>query len=131
MVTQTLSTVPMVVDVHHYGGDTLNILVVVPAAVLAGRDWDAEVRASREADTVDATFDVLVGNTADEWYLQLPGAVVSDLLATKATVVRVDGKPTTRYVGVYDAQVSQNGLDPIQTLVQGTLTIDLDVTRRP
>ena len=130
MVTQTLSTVPMVVDVHHYGGDTLNILVVVPAAVIAGRDWDAEVRANREAETVDATFDVIVGNTADEWYLQLPGSVVSELLATKAVVVRVDGKPTTRYVGVYDAQVSANGSDPIQTLVQGTLTIDLDVTRR-
>jgi len=130
MVTQTLSTVPMVVDVHHYGGDTLNILVVVPAAVIAGRDWDAEVRANREAVDVDATFDVLVGNTADEWYLQLPGAVVSELLATKSVVVRVDGKPVTRYVGVYDAQVSAAGLDPIQTLVQGTLTIDLDVTRR-
>jgi len=130
MVTQTLSTVPMVVDVHHYGGDTLNILVVVPAAVIAGRDWDAEVRANREAVDVDATFDVIVGNTADEWYLQLPGSVVSDLLATKSVVVRVDGKPVTRYVGVYDAQVSAAGLDPIQTLVQGTLTIDLDVTRR-
>lgn len=130
MVTQTLSTVPMVVDVHHYGGDTLNILVVVPAAVVAGRDWDAEVRANREADTVDATFTIIDGNTADETYLQLPGAIVSELLATKATSVRVDGKPVTRYVGVYDAQVSAAGLDPIQTLVQGTLTIDLDVTRR-
>jgi hypothetical protein len=43
-VTQTLSTVPMVVDVHHYGGDTLNILVVVDVLVVAGRDWDAQVR---------------------------------------------------------------------------------------
>ena len=55
---------------------------------------------------------------------------MSELLATKSEVVRVDGKQVTRYLGVYDAQVSADGFDPIQTFVQGTLTIDLDVTRR-
>lgn len=130
MVTQTLSTVPMVVDVHHYSGDTLSLLVEIPAAVVAGRDWDAQVRSSRDALTPDADFVIIPGGTADQWILQLPGATVTELVDTKGVVVRVDGKQVTRYVGVYDAQISVGGLDPIQTVVQGTLTIDLDVTRR-
>jgi uncharacterized protein with LGFP repeats len=129
MVTQTLSTVPMVVNVHHYGGDTLSVRIVVNDATVAGRDWDAQIRKTQDAEEIDATFDIVPG-AMDEWFLVLPGAVVSDLLATKSTVVRVDGKPVTRYIGVYDAQVSDAGSDPIQTFVQGTMTIDLDVTRR-
>lgn len=130
MVTQTLSTVPMVVDVHHYGGDTLSLLVEIPAAVVAGRDWDAQVKSSREALTTDAVFDIIPGGTADEWIMQINGATITELIDTKGVLVRVDGKQITRYVGVYDAQISVGGLDPIQTVVQGTLTIDLDVTRR-
>jgi hypothetical protein len=129
--TQVLSTIPDAVDVHHYGGDTLPLLIECPASYVAGRDWNAQVRSSRDAAEVDATFVVTAGATADETYLTLPGAVVAELLATKGVQVRVDGKLILRYTGVWDAQVSDGGLDPISTVAQGALIIDQDVTRLP
>lgn len=130
-MTQTLSTIPTVVDVAHYGGDTLYLRVEVDADVVAGRDWDAQVRRSRESDEIDAIFAIVEGSHAGETYLMLPGEVVTALVTAWGTEVRVQGKKTMRYVGVWDVQVSAGGTDPITTLAQGALTIDLDVTRRP
>lgn len=128
--TQTLSTVPMVVNIDHYGGDTLPVKVVVPASYVAGRTFDAQVRRTRGAEEIDATFDVAPGDTADEWFLTLPGDVCSGLVETYGVPVRVNGVAMTRYTGVWDCQISNNGADPIKTLIQGTLSITLDVTRR-
>jgi hypothetical protein len=37
-----------------------------------------------------------------------------------------------RYSGVWDVQVSgSGGADPVNTLAQGSLTIDMDVSRTP
>jgi hypothetical protein len=128
--TQVLSTIPDAVDIHHYGGDTLPVLITCPASYVAGRDWNAQVRSTRDAVAVDATFVVTPGGV-DETYLTLPGAIVAELLATKGVQVRVDGKLVLRYTGVWDVQVSDGGLDPISTLAHGVLLIDQDVTRLP
>lgn len=130
-MTQTLSTVPMVVDVHHYSGDTLYLRVEVDAVAVGGRDWDAQVRRDRTAGDVDAIFEIVPGETDDVIFLMLPGDVVTGLVDAWGSPVRVKGKQMIRYTGVWDVQVSDGGRDPITTLAQGALLIDIDVTRRP
>jgi len=131
-----LDTRPKVQDVNHYGGDTLTIKVTAPAELVDGKTWNAQVKADRTTDVVAATFDIIPPEVpGGPAYLVLPGAICASLIAgTPAAAVRnPDG--TTRmvsiYKGVYDCQVSLAGLDPIRTLVQGSLTIDPDVTRLP
>ena len=133
----TLSTIPDVVDVAHYGGDTLNIIVNAPSTVTDGMDWAAQVRPTRDGDIVDAEFTITPpptgGGTA---YLQLSSVDVSRLIGT-APIIRkrlptgliVEAK---RYSGEWDCEVHHpTNPDPVRTLVQGKLTIEIDVTRLP
>jgi len=131
-----IDTRPKVENITHYGGDTLTIKVTAPAELTDGMAWNAQVRSARTSEVIDAVFTItppaFSGGPA---YLILPGAVCASLVAGTpvATVRSPDG--TTRmvsiYKGEYDCQVSASGTDPIRTLVQGSLTIDPDVTRLP
>jgi hypothetical protein len=131
----TLDTRPEVVDVHHYGGDTLTLKVTAGAALgAAAMQWDAQVKSTRAVDTVDATFIItLPPADGDPAYLTLPAAVVAALVEGAPTVTRRDARGVTRtiaqYTGDWDCQISNEGSDPVRTLAQGQLMIDLDVTR--
>lgn len=112
-----LSTLPQVVDIDHYAGDTLTVHVKVAAEVIAGRTFTAQVRASKTATKVDATFSVFL--TVDGADIMLAGA--DTLLLTK----RGD------YTGFWDVQLAQaDGSDPVTTLACGELRLHLDVTRQ-
>lgn len=128
-----IDTRPDTVDIIHYGGDTLTIRVEAPAGVTDGMDWAAQVKASRDVDVVDAEFDITPPVTpGGPAYLVLPSAVCKALTATGAVAREmVDGRMAVvqRYTGEWDVQVSAAGSDPVRTLAQGALTIELDVTR--
>jgi hypothetical protein len=136
MATQNLSTVPEIVNITHYGGDTLTIEVTPEAGLADGLDWNAQVRSSRTADPTSAVF-VVTRPTAPGMpgYLVLPAAETARLCGT-APVVQVrlaDGSlfSVAEFQGVYDCQVSNAGSDPVTTIVQGNLIIQIDVTRLP
>jgi hypothetical protein len=129
-----LDTVPMRKDVAAYAGDTLTLKVVAPATLVGGMTWAAQVRSAPGAPDIDATFSIIEPTVANgPAYLTLSSAQTSGLFARRATSVRkmVDGRAveTVAYTGVWDCQVSDNGADPVRTLVRGMLTLELDVTR--
>jgi hypothetical protein len=129
-----INTIPKVVNITHYGGDTLTLQVLAPAELVAGLDWNAQVRPSRESDVIDGTFDITPPAVPNgPAYVVLQSEVTSALVGA-AAVVRVraqDGslRMIKQYAGVWDLQVSAAGDDPVTTLVQGSLTIQVDVTR--
>lgn len=129
-----ISTEPQVVNIKHYGGDTLTVKITVPAGYADGLDWDAQVRSVRNAATVDATF--LIQQPAapgDPGYITLLAAECARLIGMGTTRKEraPDGslRSIQSYAGVYDCQVSDAGLDPVKTLVQGDLLLSMDVTR--
>jgi hypothetical protein len=129
-----LSTVPQVVNLTGYGGDTLTVKIVVPAGVADGAQWDAQVRASRTSEVITSTFTVIEPATpGDPGWITLPSEETARLTGT-APVVQVRGldgslRAVQKFVGVWDCQVSNAGDDPVRTLVQGTITFETDVTR--
>lgn len=114
-----IKTIPETVDIDHYGGDTLSLGVSFPAGFVSGRVWTAEVRDTRDAANVVASFTVIPGATEDDPItLMLPAATCRTLAADL----------TSNYV--WDCQVAPaGGGDPTQTIAQGALKISLDVTR--
>lgn len=132
----SVSTVPTVVDIVTYAGDTFDLEIRAAAEVTDGKQWNAEIRADRDAAPVDATFAITVPTeSGGPAYLRLTAAD-SARLARGAPVVQKrmpDGstRAVQQYSGVYDCEVSLAGSDPVRTLVQGTIKIELDVTRAP
>lgn len=137
---QTLDTRPQVVDIYHYAGDTLTIRVTAPAGVIAGMVWTGQIRSARDASAIDAEFLITPDETGAS--VVLPAAISASLASTGAVLSgaalrRADPQPWSqkitalqRYIGVYDVQVSgPGGAEPVRTLVQGTLTLDMDVSR--
>lgn len=133
----TLNTIPEIADIAHYGGDTLNVEVRAPAELTDGMNWAAQVRTTRESDLIDATFviqpPVIPGGAA---HLMLSSVDVSRLIGTAPVVMK--RLPTglmvevKRYTGEWDCQVYHpTNPDPVKTLAQGKLTIEIDVTRLP
>ena len=122
-----IDTRPEVVDIRHYAGDTLSIRVNAPSEFVAGREWSAQVRSDREVSQVDAVFDVAVDATGAVLTLT---AEQTRTLASGGALVRMTRASVMRYTGEWDVQVSgPGGTDPVTSLAQGRLTIDLDVTR--
>jgi hypothetical protein len=112
----SFDTRPQTVDIHHYGGDTLSIHIKIDAAVVAEREWSAQVRSRRGGSHVDATFIILPDEHGA--YVQLKA---EDTLRLSARNV---------YTGFWDVQLAPaGGGDPVTTLVEGTLRIYPDVTR--
>jgi len=135
-----VDTRPQIMNVSHYAGDTLTIKVTAPVEVTTGMVWNAQVRADREdATPIDASFVITPPSpgTDPAAYLVLTSADCRRLAGT-GTVVRARSRRTgqmaavQRYAGEWDCQISHaTNPDPVITLVQGTLTLDLDVTRLP
>jgi hypothetical protein len=136
---ETIDTRPQEVDISAYGGDTLTIQITAPDTLVAGMDWNAQVRKDRNPTTpVDATFLITPPTGAG-----VPAAVVLSAVDTArlsgAGAIRRVVNPTTgatqqsqTYTGVWDCQISDpTNPDPVITLVQGTITLDADVTRLP
>lgn len=127
---------PQSVDCAIYAGDTFTLEIIAPAELVDGRVWLAQVRASPDATTVDATWVVTVPTTpGGPAFITLPSATTT-ALAQSAPLMRSSRAAASpnvqRYQGVWDCQVSgpPAGADPVKTLVKGTLTIDLDVSRQ-
>ena len=108
-------TRPTQVNIDHYGGDTLTIRVTVDAGVVAGRDWNAQVRATRTSQRIDATFTII------------PDATGADVMLSADDCKRLSDRG--KYAGFWDVQLSAAGADPVTTLAQGELAIYPDVTR--
>lgn len=130
----TLDTTPQIVDIKHYGGDTLTVKVTAPAEVTDGMTWAAQIKAARDAPTPDAEFDIAApAASGDPAFLTLTAADSAALVAGTPVVTKRGSNGITRsvqqYVGVWDCQVSAAGLDPVRTLVQGSITLEMDVTR--
>lgn len=135
-----LDTRPMSVNISAYGGDTLTILVMIPETALpVPSEFRAQLRVSKESDAVAAEFVVIVGAVVGGKVpvsLVLASATTSMLVGGAAKVrVPLDERARTyalvqRWSGVWDMQSSSaGGGDPVTTHVQGTLDLDLDVTR--
>jgi hypothetical protein len=114
--TVDLTTVPQVVNIEHYAGDTLMIHIVATAEVIAGRTFFAQVRGKRGASKLDATFTVL------------PNATGVDLVLYGEDSQRLALRGP--YTGFWDVQLAESdGSDPVTTLAHGELLLAVDVTR--
>jgi len=113
-----LSTLPQVINIDAYGGDTLIIHITADSTTIAGRVFSAQVRAQTDATVVDATFSVVT--TANGADIQLSAADAGRLSK--------DGL----YEGFWDVQLAPAaGGDPTTTLGYGDLRLHPDVTRTP
>jgi hypothetical protein len=109
-------TRPTVVDIDHYAGDTLSIRVTVPADVVAGRQWRAQVRTKRTDPIFAAEF------------ICTPDADGATIMLSSAACKRLAAEGV--YKGFWDVQVAEPGdLDPVTTVASGQLNIHPDVTR--
>jgi hypothetical protein len=107
---------PTVIDIDHYGGDTLSLHVTIDPLVVAGRTLTAQVRSRPASPKLDATFDVYPSET---------GAVVV-LSGESCLELARRGK----YRGYWDMQLAEaDGDDPVTTLAHGKMILHPDVTR--
>jgi hypothetical protein len=97
--------------------------------------WNGQLRTTRESATVDATW-IITEPVApgDPAYCMLPAAETARLAGTGTVTRRRMSDGTVRsiqvYSGEYDIECKHpTAPDPVHTWVQGTLTIELDVTR--
>jgi len=134
-----LDTRPKKVDILHWAGDTLTVKVTAPASLTDGKVWDAHIKTAVGA-AVTAEWAItpptISGGPA---YLVLDSATTAAMAAgqpvvyiepdSRAQRAGVEPRAVQQFVGVWDCQVSFNGSDPVRTLVQGTLTIEMDVTQ--
>lgn len=129
-----LSAIPETHDIAAYAGDTYTLEIRAEAAVTDGKDWAAEVRTSKDSPVVDATFQITVPTVSGgPAYITLLAADTARLAGGAPVVQKRDVNGSVRavqqYSGVFDCQVSLAGSDPVRTLVKGTITVELDVTR--
>lgn len=131
----TISTLPTVVDVTHYGGDTFTLEIKAAPEVTEGQVWNADIKLSRDSDIIDASFTIVPppagGGSA---YATLSSVDSARLVGEAAVVTRRAPSGALlsikKYVGVWDCQVSHPvNPDPVRTLVQGSFSIEVDVTR--
>ena len=131
----TISTIPTIVDVTHYGGDTFTLEIKAAPEVTEGMVWNADIKLGRDTDTIDASFTIVPpppgGGSA---YATLSSVDSARLVGSAAIVTRrsVTGTQLSiqKYIGVWDCQVSHpTNPDPVRTLVQGSFSIEIDVTR--
>lgn len=113
-----LNTLPEIINIDHYGGNTLTLHIKADAATIAGRSFSAQVRSRATASKIDAAFSVLV--TAE-------GA---DIILSSADAAQLTLRGL--YEGVWDVQLEPpTGVDPITTLACGEFRVHPDVTRAP
>ena len=110
-----IDTRPTVVDIEHYGGDTLSLHVTVDPLIVAGRTWAAQVRSQPASPRLDASFSIFP--TATGIVAVLSSEASSNLARRK------------KYQGYWDLQLSDDGGDPVDTLAYGKIIVHPDVTR--
>jgi hypothetical protein len=111
-----LSTLPQEVNVDHYAGDTLTLHVAISTVDIAGRQFFAQIRKTKNAAKIDATFTVVVTPSGCD--------LVLSAAASRALTKHKD------YEGVWDVQLSTAaGVDPVVTLGFGEMRLHSDVTR--
>lgn len=126
---------PQVVNILAYAGNTVPLTIVVPAGVADNFIWSGQLKATRDSDVVDAEFVITEPASPGEPAYAMLSAVDTARLAGVAPMIRkrsVAGvtMEVRSYSGEYDIQAKHPmDPDPVYTWVQGTLTIDLDVTR--
>lgn len=114
----SVDTRPQVVDIDHYAGDTLVLHVKVPADVVDGRVWSAQVRAKRTSTKIEATFEII------------PMSYGADVMLHTEDSRRLTARG--KFVGFWDVQVAEaDGSDPVTTFAHGELRLHPDVTRMP
>lgn len=111
-------TRPNQVDIDHYAGDTLTIRVNATAVIVAGREWQAQVRDKRRGGKVVADFTIVE---------DVDGATLTLLSATCTTLA-----DRGVFKGFWDVQVADPlSPDPTTTFATGYLNIHPDVTLLP
>jgi hypothetical protein len=123
MNTAQISVIPQRVDLEVYAGDGVTLRLTAVNAETGDKlnlvgTIDAQVKAHRSDSEPLTGFTVNTDKAADGILdLSLSGAQTSALLTD-----------SSRFQGVWDVQWLADGEQP-RTLVQGSLTCDLDVTR--
>lgn len=113
---QYLSTLPQIINIDHYGGDTLTLHHKVAPEVIDGREFFAQIRSKASSSRVDATFSVV---------LTVEGA---DLILSSADSRALCSRGL--YEGAWDVQLAATGgADPVTTLAYGEFRVHPDVTR--
>lgn len=113
-----LSTLPQVINIDAYGGDTLIIHIKADATTIAGRVFSAQVRAQTNSTKIDAAFTVTTN------------AEGADIQLSAADAGRLSKNGL--YEGFWDVQLAPAaGGDPVTTLGYGDLRLHPDVTRAP
>ena len=111
-----IDTRPTVIDIDHYGGDTLSLHVTIDPLVEAGRTWTAQVRSRPASPKLDASFDIY------------PDSTVAFVVLSGESCLKLARRG--KYRGYWDMQLADvDGDDPVTTLAYGKLTIYPDVTR--
>lgn len=123
-----ISLVPEILDLSLYGGDGVELRLVVTdtggAPVSLTGTIDAQVRSTRTTSAEAAVFDADLTD-ADT------GVVILSLTGAQTEALHGDpDTPTERFVGVWDVQWTPQGSEPV-TLIQGKVESALDVTRLP
>lgn len=117
-----IKRVPPTIDLELYAGDGVGIKFTVKDP--SGNPWplDGVLTSQVKAKRTDA--DPLVSWAVD--ISQLAEGIVTISLTGEQTASLMNGKNT--FVGVWDLQYVATGAEP-QTLIQGKVTCDADVTR--
>lgn len=111
-----LNTHPQVIDIEHYGGDTLTVHIAAPVEVIGERVFSAQVRSKQGSPRLDAQFSVVLTETG------------ADIVLAADDARRLANRGP--YSGWWDVQLAMaDGTDPITTIAYGEITIIPDVTR--
>lgn len=134
-----LDTRPQGVAIHGYAGDTLTLTIVTDVDY-STYTWSGEVRTDHADGVADATFSFGV-QTPVSTKFHTPATLTAADTRGLADLIPEDDLPpvytksgtsdvsvsTQQYNGLWDIQVTAPGGE-VTTLVQGTITIDADVT---
>jgi len=136
----TIDTRPQGIAIHGYAGDTLTLTIVTDTDYSA-YTWTGQVKTDHDDAIADALF-TFGAQTAVHTKFHTPATLDASATRQLADLAPTDDLPpvhvkpggdvatavsTQVYSGLWDIQVESSGGD-VTTLVQGTITIDADVT---
>lgn len=142
-MVNVIDTRPQGLELKGYSGDTLSFNIVTDYDYTTWA-FSGEVRSNHTDDVTDAVFTIgttVPGTAPSTWTTPVAlSATATKALAdlvvespvVPAEVVKIGAVEFTKssvptYSGVWDIQVKLG--DVVKTLVQGTITIDQDITR--
>lgn len=129
-MAETINTLPEIIDIKAYAGDTLKFRVNVLG--YDTYDWSGQIKLDHDSVS-DGSFTVTVDATGADVVLD---SVSSEaLLAAGTPEEPVYGAPKSSlargYYGVWDLQVEDAGSNPpdVRTIAQGLIEVYYDVTK--